>query len=79
MQKLIALLICCGLLACSDGNKSSKPDAGGQSDSDAGDWPDEDGGETTNDAGVVEGLERAPGSLQRSPGNKLPADLKPPR
>lgn len=77
MQKITLLLLACALFACSDNDKL--PSGGGDRDAssekrDAGSTDERDGGETP----AASGLERAPGSLPRPPGKKLPDDLKPP-
>ena len=85
-MRMRLLLLLAGLLwACSD-SKSKEPNDSGHEhpdhthdaghDNDSGhEEPEEDGGSA---APVSPLVERPPGSLERPPGEKLPADLKPP-
>lgn len=85
MRKLLLLLLACSVWACSDGKNKDASDSGAHEkpdasewDPDAGEWPDEVKDAAGNDAASTR-LERAPGSLERPPGEKLPDDLKPPK
>jgi len=78
MQKPLLFVIACALWACSDSNNATKTDAGDGKPDASDEWPDVDAG--SDDGGEKSPLvERAPGSLDRPPGTKLPDALRPPQ